>query len=108
VPAYPIDNALFQWEDGERRVKQAPDRVRRVLERAIDRVLEELRRRLGSSFSMQELADLYANDVDWATELVREESFEADAAGTAAAAFNRYAREASDYAGGGMAEGGRE
>ena len=59
--SYAIDNALFQWEDGERRLREDGG-----LEGPALAVLEELRRRLGSSFSLAELADLYAGGTDWA------------------------------------------
>jgi hypothetical protein len=52
--------------------------------------VEELRKRLGSRFTLEELADLYASSPD----------FGADPAWLVDAAFGRYAREASDFAGG--------
>ena len=52
--------------------------------------MEELRKRLGSRFTLAELADLYAASPDLG----------ADPAWLVDAAFGRYAREASDYAGG--------
>lgn len=93
--AYAIENALFQWEDGARRLRDVPER-----ERATVAVLDELRRRLGSSFSLAELAALYGDDADWAWELAERSGGGADASWIVDAAFFRYAREASDYAGG--------
>ena len=52
--------------------------------------MEQLRRRLGSTFTLEELADLYGSSPD----------FGADPAWLVDAAFGRYAREAADYAGG--------
>jgi hypothetical protein len=49
-----------------------------------------LRRRLGSTFTLDELADLYASSPD----------LSGDPAWLVDAAFARYAREATDYAGG--------
>lgn len=92
-------NALFQWEEGERRVRDATDLTRSDLERAVFVVVEELRRRLGSSFSVEELAALYAADVDWGFDLARAEAG-SDAASVVDAAFGRYAREATNFAGG--------
>ena len=63
-------------------------------------VLDELRRRLGSAFEVAELAELYASDTDWAAEIARSRSAGSEAAFVVDAAFNRYARRASDYAGG--------
>jgi hypothetical protein len=98
--AYAIQNALFQWEEGERRLRQAEDPVRWQLENAVEAVLAELRRRLGSSFTLAELAVLYAGGVDWASELAQSRSAGTDSAWVVDAAFSRYARQASDYGGG--------
>ena len=97
---YALENALFQWEEGERRVREAPDSERADLERAVTAVLEGLRRRLGSSFTVDELATFYGEGVDWAASLAREESAGSDASWVVDAAFNRYARAATNFAGG--------
>ncbi len=90
--SYALENALFQWEEGERRLREAEpvDRVR--LQRAADGVLDTLRQRLGSEFSVQELSDLYAAQPDWTPDSIP--------AAAVDAAFARYAREASDFGGG--------
>ncbi len=75
-------------------------RDRRELEPPALAVLEELRRRLGSSFSLAELADLYAANPDWASEVARMAGAGTEAAQVVDAAFGRYAREAVDYRGG--------
>jgi hypothetical protein len=98
--AYPLENALFQWREGERRVFQEVRPARANLERATEAVVNELRRRLGSSFQLEELAAFYGSGTDWATELAARNAAGTDAAAAVDAAFNRYAREASDYAGG--------
>ncbi len=97
---YSIPNALFQWEEGERRLREAADVARGDLERAAAMVLEELRRRLGSSFSVEELAALYAADIDWGAALAVQAGAGSDAAWVVDAAFGRYAREAVNFAGG--------
>ena len=97
---YAVENALYQWRDGERRVTAAPEPARADLDSAADAVVEELRRRLGSRFLLDELAELYAQGTDWATDLARRHAAGGDAATVVDAAFNRYAREASNYAGG--------
>ena len=98
--AYAIENALYQWRDGERRVTLASEPARADLEGAVDAVVEELRRRLGSTFVLDELAAFYAEGTDWALELARRHASGTDAATVVDAAFNRYARESSNYAGG--------
>ncbi len=102
--AYTVENALFQWREGERTLASAPEPARSDLDRAADAVIEELRRRLGSSFVVEELADLYARDTDWANGIAWRHAAGGDAAAVVDAAFNRYAREASDFAGGRMRE----
>jgi hypothetical protein len=97
---YAVENALYQWRDGERRIADAPEPARADLDRAAEAVVAELRRRLGSRFVLDELADLYAAGTDWAIDLARRHAAGADAASVVDAAFNRYAREASNYAGG--------
>ena len=93
--SYALENALDQWEEGERRSRENPR-----LDDAVTAVLEELRRRLGSAFDIDELAQLYATDTDWAADLARARSAGTDAAYAVDAAFSRYSRQAVGYAGG--------
>ena len=97
---YSLESALFQWEDGQARVRAAEGRERDALERAVEAVLEELRRRLGSSFFVEELAGFYGSGLDWAAAIAQQQAPGADATWTVDAAFARYAREAVDFAGG--------
>jgi hypothetical protein len=98
--AYAIENARFQWDEGERRVRFADEPARSDLERAVLAVLDELRRRLGSTFTIGELADFYGSGTDWAEDVAMRRRAGTDSAAVVDAAFNRYAREASDFAGG--------
>jgi hypothetical protein len=98
--AYAIENALYQWREGERRIAEASEPAQADLDTATDVVVEELRRRLGSSFVVDELAELYGRDTDWALEIARRNAAGTDAASVVDAAFARYLREAKDYAGG--------
>lgn len=98
--AYALENALFQWEEGERRVRDDA-----ALERSLGVVLQGLRRRLGGSFVVDELAAFYAEDTDWAHELAASAGAGGDASWVVDAAFNRYAREASNYSGGRARQG---
>ena len=93
--AYALENALDQWREGERRVGDDPR-----LDGAVNAVLDELRRRLGAAFEVAELAELYAEDPDWAFDLARSHSSGGDTSFVVDAAFSRYASRASDYAGG--------
>jgi hypothetical protein len=96
--------AAYQWKDGERRLRDAPPELRRTLERVVNAVVAELRRRLGSRFVADELVALYDEGTTWvievASRLAPDEPDAWDPRVTADAAFARYLREASDYAGG--------
>ena len=92
--SYSQENALYQWREGERRVRETNEPARADLERAADAVVEELR------FVLSELVDFYGADTDWATDLAGRHAAGTDAATVVDAAFSRYAREASDFAGG--------
>jgi hypothetical protein len=63
--AYPLDNALFQWESGKRTLDEIEDpRARRMADRVVAAIRDELRRRIGPTFSAAELADLYGEGTD--------------------------------------------
>ena len=98
--SYALENALTQWQEGERRLRDAPAGESAVLERAVSLVQDELRRRLGSSFLVGELAELYSMGTDWAEDLAQRSFAGADTATVVDAAFGRYARWAADFAGG--------
>ena len=98
--SYAVENALYQWREGERRIANEPEPPKADLDAAADVVFEALRRRLGSSFLEDELADLYGRDTDWALDLARRKAAGTDAASVVDAAFARYVREAKDFAGG--------
>jgi hypothetical protein len=98
--SYAVENAIYQWQEGERTVREAPQAERAELERAVDSVVEEIRRRLGSSFVLDELADLYALGTDWGQDLAARWAPAGRQSAVVDAAFGRYAREARNYAGG--------
>lgn len=104
--AYPLDNAIYQWEEGDRRLRElsAEPRMARSLLRATDAVREELRRRIGPTFTAAELAALYGKGTDWALEAIRwvmpEEAADLDPQAVVDGAFFAYLRGASDYSGG--------
>jgi hypothetical protein len=100
----PFETAVEQWQAGQRRLEQAPAAERAALERVTRRVEDELRRRLGSTFSIAELAALYDEGTSWisgiALAAAPDEPFAWDVRVVGDAAFHRYMREAADYAGG--------
>lgn len=98
--AYGIENARFQWQEGERRLRDADEITQSDLDRAVYAVQDELRRRLGSKFTISELADFYGAGTDWADAIAHRQRAGTDTGAVVDAAFNRYAREAADFAGG--------
>ena len=99
-----FDTALSQWRDGEERLRSASADEQGVLERVVARIGEELRRRLGGPYTSDEVADLYAQGTDWATDIAArtapEQPWAWDPRVVVDAAFNRYVRGARDFAGG--------
>jgi hypothetical protein len=100
---YPLENALFQWEDGWRGLQAIEDaRARRLADRVVEAIREELRRRIGPTFAAAELAELYGRGTDWCLQVVIDvaPAAESDAQSLADAAFWLYLRGAVDFAGG--------
>ena len=99
-----FENAIYQWQRGERRLQESPTERIPLLERVAAELVSELRRRLGGRFSAQELADLYTSGTSWCMQTAMTVAPDApwawDSSVVADAAFGRYLREASDYAGG--------
>ena len=99
-----FDTASDQWAAGLRRLEEAPAEQRPVLERVTRQIEAQLRRRLGGPFTSQELADLYDAGTDWCSDVAYatapEHPYAWDVRVVADAAFARYARAATDYAGG--------
>jgi len=106
VPA-PVrfEDAIGLWREGERRLAQADPRDQPALERVTAELVTELRRRVGGTFTTQELAQYYFdNGTDWcfdiATRVAPGNPEAWDLTTVANAAFARYVRGASDWAGG--------
>jgi hypothetical protein len=100
---YPLANALFQWEEGWRALQALTEpRARRLADRVVDAVREELRRRIGPTFTAEELAALYGAGTDWCLQIAIDvaPAAEGDAQSLADAAFWLYLRGAGDFAGG--------
>jgi hypothetical protein len=99
-----FETAIYQWQQGERRLQAAPAEHGPVLERVTDGLVGELRRRLGGRFATQELVELYDGGTMWcmqvAMKLAPGEPWAWEAGIVVDAAFARYLREAADYAGG--------
>ena len=70
----------------------------------MDGIRDELRRRIGPTFTTQELADLYGRGTDWSLEAARlaepMSAVDLDPQALVDGAFNEYLRGARDYSGG--------
>ncbi len=99
-----FENAIYQWQQGERRLQAAPSERRPLLERVTEVLVAELRRRLGGRFSTAELVVLYEGSAGWCLQLAMntapEDPWAWEAGIVIDAAFGRYVRGASDFAGG--------
>ena len=100
-----IDAVRHQWDEGCRRLGQVgPETSRyRHLALLIEAVVAELRRRIGGTFTLADLARAYEGADDWVREVVldatppKPRAGIRDAALVQDAAFGLYARGAVDY-----------
>ena len=95
--------ARQEWEEGSRRLEAARDdarRYRQLLE-LLDLILDELRKRIGQTYTLEELVAAYGESERWARELLEERStlpgWPRDLTLVLAAAFDAYQRGAIDY-----------
>ncbi len=99
-----LELTIQQWRTGEQLLAAVPADQRAAVDRVAERIHAELRRRLGGPYSVAELVALYEQGTAWCTDLAYAAAPGAPAAWdpriTADAAFGRYLRGASDYAGG--------
>ncbi len=77
-------------------------RERRLADRVVNAIRDELRRRIGPTFSAEELAALYAEGTDWCQQVAIDvaPAIEGEAQSLGDAAFWLYLRGATDFAGG--------
>jgi hypothetical protein len=98
-----LELARQHWQDGNRRVESARTDRRRYLRlvEGVDIVVAGLRKRVGQTFTLADLARAYDGADDWVRELLDESDPDGpppNEPGTVAdAAFHVYARGAADY-----------
>lgn len=98
-----VEHARQQWEEGHRRL-ESRSRERVTYERLhaqVDSVTDELRRRVGQTFTLEQLAGEYARAERWSREAAARGAPETarpeDLTTVEDAAFHLYARGAVDY-----------
>jgi len=100
-----LPSARHQWDEGRRRLAgEGEDTARsRHLDLLVDAVVDELRRRIGQTYTLRDLAGVYDGADDWVRDVIvtslppRPRAGVRDAADIQDAAFARYAVGAVDY-----------
>jgi hypothetical protein len=99
-----IELARQQWQDGSRRIERtrSDPALYARMHGLVGVVTAELRRRIGQTYTLAELADIYAAADEWARSALDDAEPDAstppEVSTIADAAFYLYARGASDYA----------
>lgn len=98
-----VEVARQEWEEASRRLESTRDdahRYRQLLE-LLDLVLDELRKRIGQTYTLAELVAEYGRSERWAREVLEERAeisgWPRDLTLVLAAAFDAYQRGAIDY-----------
>ncbi len=98
--AYPLENAIFNWEAGIERLRSLEREGSLRGDQVTVPVREELRRRLGATFTAAELADIYGAGTDWVLQLPGVDPSQPDLQDLVDAAFWLHLQAAGDFAGG--------
>lgn len=98
-----LDAARQQWAEGNRRLESQssdPDAYLRLLDQ-LEAATDELRKRVGETFTLAQLADAYGASDNWIREAVEERTaapgWSRQLSVVQDAAFHLYARGATDY-----------
>ena len=102
LSAFAVETARQEWREGHRRFQEElGDPRRRVrLHAHLEQVTAELRKRVGTTFTLAELVDVSAAIEDWAREAFEDlggPNWPADVTLVADEALHLYARGATDY-----------
>jgi hypothetical protein len=103
MAAEPLDLTRHEWEEGHRRLEAERGDSRRYhrLVEQVELVTNELRKQVGQTFTLAELAAAYGDAERWARQLVEERApapgWPRDLALVLAASFYAYQRGAVDY-----------
>jgi DNA-directed RNA polymerase specialized sigma24 family protein len=96
------DDLIGLWQDGQRGLSAAEPADRAAMDRVVNELVAQLRRRLGGPFTVNELARLYVEQgTDWcfdvAVRVAPNRPAAWDLTTVAGSAFAIYARQAIDY-----------
>lgn len=98
-----VESARREWEEGHRRYQDAyrDGAAGDALMTQVEVVIEELRRRVGGTYTLAELAGTYGRAESWSRAAVSERAaapgWPRSLATVEAAAFHLYSRGAADY-----------
>ena len=102
MSAFAVETARQEWREGHRRFHEELGDPRRRLRLLayLEQTTGELRKRIGTTFTLEELVDAYAGVEDWAREAFEETGapgWPRDVTLVSDEAFHLYARGATDY-----------
>ena len=98
-----VSIARHEWQEGSLRLQAARDDAHRYAQLLgfFNLLLAELRRRVGQTYTLEDLAAAYADSERWAREVLQERAeapgWSRDLTTVLAAAFDAYQRGAIDY-----------
>jgi hypothetical protein len=99
-----VEVALIEWEEGRRRFEELLDSLTSaraaVVRRVVEEITDEVERRIGATFTLAQLTELYDGSEPWCREVAQrttDQVWAHDLSAVQAAAFGRYARNATDY-----------
>ena len=97
-----VDLAVMEWGAGQRRLEALDVAAAReaIYRAVVDEIVAELNRRVGQTFTLEQLAREYERSASWArlvAQRTTDQVWAHDLTIVADAAFARFARGASDY-----------
>ena len=97
-----VDLALMEWDQGRRKLERldVPPKREAVYREVVDEIVAELTRRVGQTYTLDDLAREYATSAAWCRLVAHrttENVWAHDLTIVADAAFARFARGAQDY-----------
>lgn len=97
-----VELAIMEWDAGQRRLEalDVPPAREAIYRAVVDEIIAELNRRVGQTFTLEQLAREYERSASWTRQVAQrttDQVWAHDLTIVADAAFARFARGASDY-----------